>query len=579
VARDITAQKRSAAALESLTDELAVQLADLRRLQEMSMRLATTRELQPILEDTLRTAAAIEGTPLGVLSLYDAESDRLRVGVSLGLDQEFLDALSQLPPGGAACTECLRKRRRVVVVDVMTEPRFAAFRNQALREEVRAIHCTPLVARSGTIVGVLTTYFREPRKPTDRESHMADLCARQAADFIENVRLYQALREADRRKDEFLAVLAHELRNPLAPISNSLHLLRMTDDVSLAAERIHQIMEQHVDHLIRLVDDLLEVSRITRGRIELRRETVELAAVVRSAVDASRSLIDAAGHQLALTLPAEPVLLDADPVRLAQVISNLLNNAAKYTDRGGQIWLSARVEDRQAVISVRDTGVGIPPAMLPHVFEMFAQVDRTLHRAQGGLGIGLALARSLVQMHGGEILVRSGGAGQGSEFVVRLPRLSEAERKVSLPPPRESQFARPLPARSIVVVDDERSGALVLGELLVKMGQHVQTAHDAETALAIAEAARPDVIVSDIGMPNVDGYELARRVRQHPLLRGVALVALTGYGQDIDRQRARDAGFDHHLVKPASFEALHALLAALPVREAEPAPTAIDQRG
>ncbi len=558
VARDITSRKLGEENLIALKDQLGTQLADVRRLQEMSVRLSTTLELQPILDETLRTAAAIEGADLGLLSLCDPEHNCLQVGASLGFDEGSLAAVEHVPPGAGACDAAFQQQRRVVVEDVESDPLLAPYREVARRVGFRAVHSTPLVTRSGKVVGVLSTHFRRPHRPSDRETHLIDLCARQAVDFIENARLYAELREADRRKDEFLATLAHELRNPLAPIRNSLQILRMSEDLSPATERVRDIIERQVDHMVRLVDDLLEVSRITRGKIELRKESVDLVTVIRNAVETSKPLIDAAGQQLAITLSPESMMLDADPVRLAQVVANLLNNAAKYTDPGGQIWLTARTEGAAAVISVRDTGVGIPAEMLPRVFEMFAQVNRTLHRAQGGLGIGLTLAKNLIQLHGGSIEAHSEGAGRGSEFVVRLPLATSQAAAAAAPAARGSQPRAP--GRRILVVDDLRAAALTLARMLEKMGHEVRVAHDAETGLQMALAQPPELLISDIGMPGIDGHELARRVRQQPSLRGVRLVALTGYGHDRDRQQAHDAGFDHYLVKPADSEDFELLL-------------------
>jgi PAS domain S-box-containing protein len=366
------------------------------------------------------------------------------------------------------------------------------------------------------------------------------------------------VQDADRRKEEFLATLAHELRNPLAPIGNSLHILRLTGDLNPAAERIREVMERQFNHLVRLVDDLLEISRITRGKIELRKERVELAAVVRSAVEASTPLIEASGHQLALSLPPEPLTLEADPVRLAQVVANLLNNAAKYTERGGQIWLQVRRDGRDAVLSVKDTGVGIPPEMLGRVFDMFLQIDRQLGRSPGGLGIGLTLARNLVELHGGGIEAHSRGVGQGSEFVVRLPLATaeSSDRGTSGSPAAESAVPR-----RILVVDDAQAAAFTLAKLLEKLGHETFAAGDADEALQLARRHRPDVVISDIGMPEIDGYQLAGMLRREPGLERTLLVALSGYGQESDRRRALDAGFDRHLVKPVSLQALRNLLA------------------
>jgi PAS domain S-box-containing protein len=563
VARDISAQKSAAEALVSLKDELATQLADLRRLHEMSLHLSTTLELRPILEEILRTAAAIKGTDLGLLSLCDADQNELRIGASLGFSEELLNAFERVPSGGGPCGRCFRERQPVVVEDVEIDPLFAAYRDVARRAGFRGVHCTPLITRSGDILGVLSMHFHEPRRPTSRETHVIELCARQAVDFIENARLYRQLWEGDRRKDEFLATLAHELRNPLAPISNSLHLLRLTSELSPSAERVRQIMERQVGHMVRLVDDLLEISRVTRGKVQLRKESVELAVVIHNAVETSQPLIEEAGHQLAIAVPPEPLTLEADPIRLTQVISNLLNNAAKYTKENGQIWLTARAEGDEVVVSVRDNGIGIAAEHLPRIFEMFSQITPSLDRAQGGLGIGLSLVRALVELHGGRIEAKSEGLGQGSEFIVRLPlapAVSRSIRPANLP----ELLGPPHPARRIVVVDDTRAAVYTLARLLETMGQQVRTANDAAMALELVRKERPDLVISDLAMPNMNGYELAQRLRQDPALSGLVLVALTGYGQESSRRQAKEAGFDYYLVKPVSLEALETMLASLP---------------
>lgn len=561
VARDITARKQGDASLVALKDQLALQLADLRRLHEMSVRLSTTLELRPILEETLRTAVAVENTSMGLLSLCDADGTNLRVGSSFGFSDAFLKSVHTLPFGSGSCGSCLQQRQRVIIADTETDEPCSEYRQLARDEGFRAVHSTPLITRGGQLAGVLSTHFRHPHRPTDREAHLIDLCARQAVDYIENAQLYAALQEADRKKDEFLATLAHELRNPLAPISNSLELLKMADDLPPALQRIRDVMERQVTHMVRLVDDLLEVSRITRGKIELRLAPVELASIVGTAVETSRPLLESAGHQLAIKLPPEPISLQADAVRLAQVISNVLNNAAKYTERSGQIWLTARREGNQAVISIRDTGVGIPAEMLPRVFDVFAQSEQTLNRAQGGLGIGLALSKKLAELHGGTIEALSGGAGKGSEFIIRLPMFetASASQKAPLAGPRQKY-----PQRKVLIVDDTHAAAYMLSKLLEMMGQKVQAVNSAFAALERAVEEPPDVVISDIAMPEMDGYELARRLRQMPQLKGTLLVALTGYGQDADKQRTTDAGFDRHLVKPVGLETLEELLATLP---------------
>jgi PAS domain S-box-containing protein len=371
----------------------------------------------------------------------------------------------------------------------------------------------------------------------------------------------QALRDADRRKDEFLAMLAHELRNPLAPIRNSLNILRLMSQSDPAVEQVGQMMERQVNHMVRLVDDLLEVSRITRGKIELRLELVEVAGVVRSAVETSQPLISAAGHQLAVSIPPEPLTVHADPVRLSQVISNLLNNSAKYTETGGQIWLTVRREDDHVAISVRDTGIGIAPEMLPNVFQLFTQVDRDSARAQGGLGIGLTLVKSLTEMHGGEVHAHSAGPGQGSEFVIRLPLA--AQQAGAETPPAEDGPRSGFSPRRILVVDDNRDAAMSMGMLLKVLGSDVRVEFSGPDALSAMAEYRPAIVLLDIGMPGMDGYEVARRIRQQPEYKDVTLIALTGWGQESDRRRSQSAGFDYHLTKPADINVLETLLISL----------------
>lgn len=380
-------------------------------------------------------------------------------------------------------------------------------------------------------------------------------------DIHDETQAAQALLEADRRKDEFLATLAHELRNPLAPIRNSLHILRLTGKAEGAIANVYQMLERQVRHLVRLVDDLMEVSRITRGRIELRKEKVDIAEVIHSAIETSRPLIDEAGHRLDVELPPEPLQLEADPVRLAQVITNLLNNAAKYTDKGGRIWLAARREGPSAVISVRDNGRGIPATMLPRVFDLFAQASGGYNRAQGGLGIGLTLVRSLVQLHGGIVEARSQGEGLGSEFIVQLP-LEAIVQAEGTPGPSGSTDADR--TRRILIVDDNRDAADSLGVLLTLLGTETRTAYDGRTALEALDEFRPSVILLDLGMPGMDGCEVARRTRQHPYGRHATLVALTGWSQERDRHESHEAGIDHHLVKPVDLDELRLLLAGLP---------------
>ncbi|MGA9368847.1 MAG: response regulator [Steroidobacteraceae bacterium] len=399
----------------------------------------------------------------------------------------------------------------------------------------------------------------------------------------ERTRAEQALKEADRHKDEFLAMLAHELRNPLAPIHNAIELMRIKpiNDPQLSWAR--DVIARQLTSLTRLVDDLLDVSRITRGKINLTRQIVELEALISRAIETAHPLLDERKHQLTLELPEHGVRVFGDSTRLTQAIANVLGNAAKYTDEGGRIIVSATVRDPDVEICIRDNGIGIRPEMLPHVFELFTQLDRDDGRTQGGLGIGLALVQRLVQMHGGAVSAASEGPGKGSQFVIRLPLLREENEPVAAKPqsiieltPAETETATvvtPLVtataarlARRILIADDNNDALESLATLLQLSGHEVYTATNGGTALQSIERHLPEVVLLDIGMPLLDGYEVARRIRAQPWGQRITLVALTGWGQDSDRRRSREAGFDSHLVKPLDLETLTDLLARLPSR-------------
>jgi PAS domain S-box-containing protein len=371
--------------------------------------------------------------------------------------------------------------------------------------------------------------------------------------------LLEDLRLADSRKDEFLATLAHELRNPLAAVSNSLELMKRASANTGLLERVHATMERQMAQMVHLIDDLLDVSRITLNRIELRLERIELASVVEHAVEASRPQCERAGHQLHVTLPPGPISLNADPLRLAQVFGNLLNNACKYTPPGGNIWLSAERQGSEVALTVKDSGLGIAPEMLHKVFELFTQVGSSMDQSQGGLGIGLSLAKRLTELHGGTLTAHSEGQDLGSEFVVRLPVLLETIMPAA---PVPIVVPAPQATRRILVVDDKRDSADSLAMLLGMGGDETQTAYDGVEAVASAAAFRPDVILLDIGMPKMNGYDACRAIRQQPGGRSIAIIAMTGWGQDEDRRKSRDAGFDYHLVKPVDFQQLMTLLAA-----------------
>jgi PAS domain S-box-containing protein len=380
-------------------------------------------------------------------------------------------------------------------------------------------------------------------------------------DITERKRAAEALKEADRRKDEFLAILAHELRNPLAPLRSALDLLHSARDDPTVMEQVRSVMERQVSHMGRLIDDLLDISRITSGKLDLRKERVELAVVVPNAVEVARPLIEAQAHELTVVLPAEAIHLHADPVRLAQVFSNLLNNAAKYTLKGGHLWLTAEQREGEVVISVRDTGIGIATEQLTHLFKMFSQITPALERSQGGLGIGLALVRGLVELHGGRVEAYSAGLGKGSTLTVRLPAIAVSEG-VAQASGVTCPNAGPAPKCRILLVDDLPDTVESMGTMLRLAGHDVQTAHDGLEAVQAAATFRPDVVILDIGLPKMNGYEAARHIREQPWGKRILLIALSGWGQDEDKRRAAEAGFNFYLTKPVEPTTLEKLLAS-----------------
>jgi signal transduction histidine kinase/DNA-binding response OmpR family regulator len=431
----------------------------------------------------------------------------------------------------------------------------------------------PLKARGRTLGALTMGQGSSGRRFSLADRALADDLAGRAAIALDNARLYRNVQEADRHKNEFLSMLAHELRNPLAPIRNAVHLLRLRGSNEPELKSIQEMVDRQVQQLIRLVDDLLDLSRITRGKIRLQTEPLNMAGVIARAVETSQPLLDARKHELTIALPPEPLRVQGDPVRLAQVLANLLNNAAKYTEEGGRIRLTAERADGEVVLRVTDNGVGIPANMLSSIFELFTQVDRSLDRAQGGLGIGLTLVHKLVEMHGGRVEAFSAGPNQGSEFVVHLPMLtlSEGHQPPELVPSSRADAPRSetRPCR-VLIVDDNMDGARSLSMVLELRGHEVRACYDGVSGLAEAEVFEPEIVLLDIGLPGMDGFEVARRLRARPQSPQPLLVALTGYGQPDDVRRSREAGFDHHLVKPADPEALTALFPSAPTKAQQP---------
>jgi len=414
-------------------------------------------------------------------------------------------------------------------------------------------HAFPALGRRSMLLNA------RPFPPDSKHPELILLILLAVEDVSDVRKRAEELAAADRRKDEFLAMLGHELRNPLAPILNAVQLLRLQRGESGRHQQACAIIERQVGQLVHLVDDLLEVSRISTGRIHLQRNQWDLRAILEHGVETARFLIEQRGHALTVDLPPTSLWIDGDSIRLEQVVVNLLNNAAKYTKDGGQIWLSLQQDGIEAVLRVRDSGIGIDPDLMPHIFDLFTQAERTLDRSQGGLGIGLSLVQRIVEMHGGTVAASS-VLGQGSEFVVRLPVVSPRELASSA----ATDAARPT-GRSlrVLVVDDNVDTATTLAMLVTESGHDVRTAYHGDAVLEAALDYRPNVVLLDIGLPGLNGFEVAKQLRQQPALKSTVLVAMTGYGQESDRQRSKEAGFDHHLVKPANFEKLLQILATV----------------
>ncbi|MGZ3486553.1 MAG: response regulator, partial [Isosphaeraceae bacterium] len=467
----------------------------------------------------------------------------------------------------------LDRNGRVVQVNSAMEGMLGKSWNDLSGQEIHNLLSIPPVPEDSPFLRMLDTGQREavdltlgdrwlrvtvdPIRDADGDIN-GGLCI--ASDITDRRRLEEELRRraeelaaADRRKDEFLAMLAHELRNPLAPISNALEAIRLARSNAAATEEALNIARRQIGHMARLLDDLLDVSRFTLGKVHLRKVPVDLTTILRQAVETSRSLIEKNGHELLTSFPAEPVWLDGDPTRLAQIVANLLNNAAKYTDRGGRIALVADREGDEAVVRVRDNGIGLSAEMLPRVFDLFAQADRSLDRSQGGLGIGLTLVRSLVQLHDGNVSVESRGPGQGSEFIVRLPASSRAQSTPVANKDATSAVESAYPLLRLLVVDDSQDSARSLARVLKLWGYEVRVAHDGPEAIEAASAEAFDVILLDIGLPGINGYEVAERLRDQFGSARPVLVALTGYGQAEDLARSQSVGFDDHLVKPVNL--------------------------
>jgi signal transduction histidine kinase/ActR/RegA family two-component response regulator len=543
---DLTQQKQY--------EELKQTEERLRLLFEAAAALLTANNPDVMVRELFARISSHLGLDAYFNYLVADSGDYLRLASYVGVSAEAARGLERLEFGQAVCGTAVQQCQPIQVSQLQHSDDERVRLLKAIG--FRAYVCNPLLA-GGRLLGTLSFASRTREQLGAVELAFLEAICYYATVAYERLRLLNQLRDADRRKDEFLASLAHELRNPLGPIRNAVQVLRLNGPDAPEQSWGLEIIDRQATHLSRLIDDLLDISRITRNKLELRREHIELGEVLRGAVETTRPAIAHSGHELTVTLPTEPIYLHADPVRLAQVFVNLLDNAAKYTPHGGHIWLTAERQGGEIVARVKDTGIGLPVEKLPQLFEMFFQVDRTLERAQGGLGIGLSLVRRLVELHGGSVQAQSKGPGQGSEFIVRLPIL---EQEQAPPPQRAGTVAATAALRRILVVDDNPDAAGSLSQLLRMIGNEVQTAHDGLEAIAAAERFRPEVVLLDIGMPRLNGYDAAQRMRAAPWGQSMVLVALTGWGQEEDKRRAQVAGFDAHLVKPVDPTALTSLL-------------------
>lgn len=546
--KTIDIRRRSHQALGKQNKRLAV-------LWEAAGVLLTTEEPDTMLRGLFEKIRDSLSLDVYFNFMVNESGDALELVSTAGIDQQIVPTILRLEFGQAVCGTVALRREPIVATYIQqsSEPMVQLVKGFGLR----AYACNPLIA-GGQLLGTLSfasrrrdTFEREEIEFLETISHYVTLA-------YERLRLIKQLREQDRRKDEFLATLAHELRNPLAPIRNGLELIQLSNNDPAILEKATTIMYRQIEQMVRLVDDLLDVARISRNKLELRKEQVDLESVVRNAVETSRPVLAAAENELHICLPAEPVSLEADPVRLAQVFSNLLNNAAKYSERGGRISLVATQTGNELTVRVSDTGIGIEPGKLSQIFGMFVQLDAAEQQVRSGLGVGLTLVQRLIEMHGGSIEARSEGPGKGSEFVVRLPALPQSARPASVV---ETVLDDRVPTRRrILVVDDNVDSAESMAMMLELSGHDVAMAHDGLEGVELAKKFQPHVALLDIGMPKLDGYEAARSIRRQSWGQKMMLVALTGWGQSEDKQRSREAGFDAHLVKPIDFEVLEELI-------------------
>jgi PAS domain S-box-containing protein len=572
IARDITRQKHAERVLREQANVLAL-------LETTGKAIGSKLDLEKVLQTVTDVATQLSGAKFGAF-FYNVTNEHGESFLLYTLSGAPREAFAKfgLPRNTPIFHATFTGQGVVRSNDITLDPRYGTMAPHFGMPEghlpVRSYLAVSVVARTGEVIGGLFFGHPDPGVFSEASERLIVGVASQAAVAMDNARLYEAaqreiqnreraeeaLRETDRRKDEFLATLAHELRNPLAPIRQATMIGQSPSATEEAKRWSHEVISRQVRHMSLLLDDLLDVSRITRGTLALRVEMTELSTIVDAAVEQARPLIDSKHHELSRHLPSAPVRFAGDPLRLAQILSNLLTNAAKYTDPGGRIRLDAAVSDAEVTIKVTDTGVGLASDAIPAVFTMFSQVKGSEDRSEGGLGIGLALAKGLMGLHGGTIEAASPGVGRGSEFTLRFPRRTVAEPEASHSPTEDTRRARPV--RRVLIADDNSDAAESLAMLIHLDGHEVTVGSNGIQALELIDRFRPDVALLDIGMPGLDGYEVARRIRANPRYAGIVLAAVTGWGQESDKARAREAGFDLHFTKPIEPEKLLELLRA-----------------
>lgn len=537
---------------KTFEDALRRSEQDFRRLHALSARCLIASDLTSALQDVVDRAIETCNAAFGLIQLFNSRRQSLEIAVQRGFERPFLEHFREVYiDDGSASSQTLQTGRSVIIEDVQLDSMYQPHREIAAIAGYRAVASTPLKTHDGRVLGALLTHFRTPHRPSESEEQQLDLYARCAADLIARIQYEEALREADERKDHFVATLAHELRNPLAPMRHCLELLKRPNCNPSHASKALATMERQTGLMVRLIEDLLDVSRIASDKVSLELQRSDLRMIVEDVLENNRTAVAEADHELIVTMPEDAVFVTADIARLTQVFSNLLTNACKYTERGGRICVTVAAIGGEATVSFKDTGVGIPAHLLPKIFERFMQMDHTLDKAKGGLGLGLPLVKRLVELHGGRVAAYSEGDGRGSEFIVRLPIAPESSELAGASMRVEARSTEP---PRILIVDDNEDNADMLAKLLEFEGYDSRTAYNGKMALAQAERFRPHIVLLDIELPDMTGNDVCHRLREASWTKGLAIVALTGWS---DRVRdARDDAFDDYLLKPLEPSAL-----------------------